>query len=381
MRGILAFVPSTKTIAMKILKKTLKYAAYILLLFAAYVITVLIYGTATDYQPAPIIKLIPQQQSQLAGLDKDTVSFLNWNIGYAGLGERADFFYDSDRFFTSGGKMVKSPQADVFNYFEGIKRTLRDNAADFVLLQEVDTAARRSYYLNQYDSIAALFPAYSRSFGVNFNSGFVPLPLLEFWNTIGYVYAGLATYSRYQIFDNVRYQYPVHFGWPTRIFNLDRCAMVSQVATRTAGKDLYVINSHNSAYDANGTMRKQEQLFLKELVIKLFEQGHYVVVGADWNLCPPFFRYDALMAVPQDSSFYMGNISPDLMPAGWTWAADTTVGTHRELIDRLELGKTFVSVIDYYLLSPNVELLRVKNIDTKYAFSDHQPVYLSIKLK
>ncbi len=366
---------------MKILKTLLKYAIYTSLLFVAYVVVILIYGTATDYQPAPIIGLNVKQNSNLPALDKDTLSFLNWNIGYAGLGKRANFFYDNGRFFVSGGKMVKSPKEDVQQYFEGIKQTIQAHSADFILLQEVDSAARRSYYTNQYDSISALFPDYSRCFGVNFNSDFVPLPLIEFWNTIGYVYAGLATYSRYQIFENTRYQYPAHFGWPTRIFNLDRCAMVSRVATRQAGKFLYIINSHNSAYDANGTMRKQEQAFLKSLVINLYEQGHYVIVGADWNQCPPNFQYNALMPEVQDSSFYMGNISPDLMPQDWTWAADTKVGTHRELIDTLELGKTFVSVIDYYLLSPNVELLQVKNIDTKYAFSDHQPIYMTIKLK
>jgi endonuclease/exonuclease/phosphatase family metal-dependent hydrolase len=367
---------------MKILKTIFKYSIYTISLFLLYVTIILIYGTATDYQPEPIIKLTVTQNSKLTQLETDTITFFNWNIGYSGLGRHADFFYDNGSFFFSNGKMVKSPKEHVLLYFEGIKKTIANNPADFVLLQEVDSAARRSYYLNQYDSLHQLFPTYSRTFAVNFNAGFVPLPLVEFWNTIGYVYAGLATYSRYQLNENTRYQYPAHFSWPTRIFNLDRCALVSQIATKQPNKYLYVINSHNSAYDSDGSLRKKELVFLKKFVEKLYSEGHYVVVGADWNQCPPNFQYDSLMPQPQkDSFFYMGNIQPDFFPADWTWAADKTVGSHRELLDTLQLGKTFVSVIDYYLISPNIELLEVKNVDTQYEFSDHQPVKLKVKLK
>jgi exonuclease III len=42
--------------------------------------------------------------------------------------------------------------------------------------------------------------------------------------------------------------------------------------------------------------------------------------------------------------------------------------------------QTFTTVIDYFLLSPNIELLEVKGIDEGFENSDHNPVSMRIKL-
>jgi hypothetical protein len=44
-------------------------------------------------------------------------------------------------------------------------------------------------------------------------------------------------------------------------------------------------------------------------------------------------------------------------------------------------GVNFLSVIDGFLVSPNVEIKQVKGYDLKFKNSDHNPVKIWLKLK
>jgi endonuclease/exonuclease/phosphatase family metal-dependent hydrolase len=44
-------------------------------------------------------------------------------------------------------------------------------------------------------------------------------------------------------------------------------------------------------------------------------------------------------------------------------------------------GKTFVIVIDGFFVSPDVEVVSVKNHDTGFMYSDHNPVTIEFRLK
>ena len=69
------------------------------------------------------------------------------------------------------------------------------------------------------------------------------------------------------------------------------------------------------------------------------------------------------------------------MPEGWTWAFDPSVPTNRKLASSFEADKTFTTLIDFYLVSPNVQVESVEGVDLAFENSDHQPVKLSIQLK
>ena len=216
--------------------------------------------------------------------------------------------------------------------------------------------------------------------GVNFNVGFVPLPIARPWDAIGNVYSGVATYSRYDYSEVVRYQYPGEFSWPMRIFNLDRCMLVHRIPTNK-GKELIVVNSHNSAYDSDGSLRRVEMGFLRDFVQAEYAKGNYVIAGGDWNQCPPNFAFNKFRPNVRDSSDYPGSVSADFLPADWTWAVDTTQPTNRKLYDTFNADTTFYTLIDYYLLSPNVELVSIRTDDMRFRYSDHQPNILVAKLR
>ena len=95
------------------------------------------------------------------------------------------------------------------------------------------------------------------------------------------------------------------------------------------GKELLVINTHNSAYDSDGTLKAEEMNYLKNFVIAEYEKGNYVVIGGDWNQNPPGFDQNSFN--PDGVTYDQGIIAADFMPEGWTFAYDMSHPTNRNL--------------------------------------------------
>lgn len=357
-------------------KKRLLYAMLLLsplILYGFYVIGVLAYGTLTDFQPKEKIVLESTKNgaNQQSIADSNVLHFMCWNIGYAGLGEKSDFFLD-------GGKMIRPHQPDHKKYMQGIKNFIKENdSIDFFLLQEVDRESKRSYYTNAYQKIDNALPQHNATFAENFKVNYVPVPLSS-TSPLGKVWSGLASYSVYQNIENIRYQYPGQYDWPTRIFHLDRCMLLQKYKVSN-GKELVVINSHNSAYDG-GVLKPQEMKMLKEILEQEYQKGNYVVVGADWNQCPPNFNY-AHFAPNSKDDYFQTNIAEDYLAKDWQWVFDPKTPTNRKLSTSYNADSTFTTLIDFYLVSPNVEVLNVHTHHLDFAYSDHQPIQMSIRLK
>ncbi len=365
------------------MKKVIKWLFGLLVLFVLYIVGSIAYATVTDYQPNEIISLEIDQKATKKIIDKKRLTFLTWNIGYGGLGAKTNFFYDAGNFFFSGGKMVRSTKPLLDKYLQNISSFIAQKEADFVLLQEVDRASTRSYYTDEQIFLQQKIPNYSSTFATNFRVSRLPLPICEPWAVMGQMEAGLSTFSRYTAAEAVRYPFPVMPNWPNDLFSLDRCFLLERFETTDPnGKQLVVINTHNSAY-GGGEQKKREMLYFKEIVLGEYQKGNYVIVGGDWNQSPPNVPFAAVaqsMGIAPDSSYNPGNITPDFTPESWQWAYDEKVPTNRSLTDTLAYGKTFVTLIDYYLLSPNIRVHSVKGENLKFADSDHNPVSIEIEL-
>lgn len=354
-----------------VLRKILRLCIFLIVLAVLFLGGIILYGTITDFQPEP--EAYYNAPYSAGGVDSkmidSTLTLLNWNVGYGGLGKENDFFYD-------GGKMVRSSREIWDKDFAGIIKTIQAHEADFYLIQEIDVLSKRSYQVNQYDSLYKVLKNYSASFGLNYNVKYVPLP---FKNGLGKVYSGVATYSKFAPASSKRYQYPGHFPWPTRIFFLDRC-FLAQRYPLSNGKELIVINTHNSAYDETGTIKKGEMEFLKTYMLKAAENGNYVIIGGDFNQCPPGFDTKEFLKTEKEHNFIPPALDASWLPQGWQFCYDNSQPTNRDL-DKPLNDETFKTIIDYYLISPNIELQSVKTIDLGFDFSDHQPVLLNIRLK
>jgi len=363
---------------MKWLRLALRTLLTLLLLFGLYVAVMLLVGTVSDYQPDDIEPLTPFRESDVHVHADSTFTALIWNLGYGGLGRESDFFFDNGRYLTSGGHDVRPSREVVRKNVEGIIQTIRSHPADYFLLQEVDRHSRRSFFTNEFELIADALPGYAAFFATNYRVWHMPLPLLEPWNAYGQVESGLATYLKVLPYESFRYQLPGNFEWPTRIFQLDRCVSLHRIRTRF-GPDLVVMNIHHSAYD-DGALKRQQNDFLRKLAIGEYERGSFVLIGGDWNQCPPGFPFDKFMP-GRTQGYTQLNLPADFMPEGWQWVYDPDTPTNRKVRDRYAPDSTFVTLIDFYLLSPNLEALEVHTIDLDFEYSDHQPVWLKARVR
>jgi len=327
-----------------------------------------IFSIFTEYQPDPI------EPVEVAGapslqIDSTTMfSVMIWNIGYGGLGKEMDFFYD-------GGKRVRPEKSYFDQSITGIGNLLREHdSVDFILLQEVDRNSKRSYYLDEVDSFKSMLPGFCISYSTNYNCRFVPVPVT---NPMGRVTSGLVTCSRYFPDEVTRYGFNKHVPWPDRLFYLKRCFMVSRYFLPDSHQ-LVMINIHNSAFDTGGVLRKGEMEMIRHFMLSEYNAGNFLVAGGDWNANPPGFDTEEINTgdrPKQDEFIDMSTFFPE-----WEFAYDPKYPTNRDLDSAYQRGSTPVTIIDFFLVSPNIEVLDVHTLPTGFDQSDHQPAYLQIAL-
>lgn len=343
-----------------------KIFGLILLIPLSYVIGCIVYAKMTYFDPPKVEILYANPSAPI--VSQRSFSALIWNIGYCGLGEKSDFFYD-------GGKMMQPEKSDLDIYFEGMMNQLKNDTVDFQLLQEVDSHSKRSYYLDQVSFIRAqshVTNPYSQ-FSLNYKVNYIPQPWTD---PMGKVNSGLLSLSKYEPRLVERHQLPGAFGFPKQLFFLRRCLLIQYIPL-DSGKELVLINIHNSAYDDKGTLKKEEMAYLKNILEKENEKGNYIICGGDWNQCPPDFPYDKL-AKGKQGDYSQTNVE-SLADFGH-WIYDETTPSNRKN-DKPFTDKTFVTVIDFFWMSNNIETLECTGINNQFKHSDHQPVKLMFRLK
>lgn len=344
----------------------LKGVLVLILAFAGFIA----YITITDYRPDDIEGLEVINNVDKTDLNSgDTLSFLTWNLGYAGLGAEMNFFYD-------GGEEVRPTKVMQRKYLDGIKSFLsKQDSVDFFLLQEIDQRARRSHVVNEVDEIMNMMDGYEGVFAKNYHCQFVPIPVYE---PLGYVKGGMLTYSAFHINQAVRYAYPLIAPWPDKLFLLDRCFIQTRYKLNN-GKDLVVLNTHNSAYITDSLKRIKELEIIKNRMLEEYSLGNYVIAGGDWNANPPGFNPEGDFGGYKlfHSKVKMKN---NTLPSDWKWAFGTNVPTNRQNYQAFKKSENPTTVIDYFVVSPNIQVLQVENIDLGFENSDHQPCYVKLML-
>jgi endonuclease/exonuclease/phosphatase family metal-dependent hydrolase len=344
-------------------------AMVILVIVAATVLFIILLAQLTEYKP-PEQKVVNVNKKAAKQTIHDSVlTLISWNIGYGSLGAEANFFYD-------GGKMVRPAKALNEQYIDGIKQFLTDiDTIDFILLQEVDEKARRSYFQNQRTTFEELFSNHASVFATNYHVRFVPVP---FYEPMGKVSGGLMSFSAFQPVQSLRIGFQKNYKWPTRLFTLKRC-FIKQHFLVDGARELVLINTHNSAFD-DGELRSHQLHTLINTAMNEYKKGNWVIIGGDWNMTPPGFYPEQIRNGDLPGHNEIGNIHEELLPAGWTWVYDSAVPTNRAVLNAYEKGKTPTTIIDFFLVSPNIELLDVKTHDLGFRLSDHNPVFIKVRL-
>lgn len=327
---------------------------------------------------APLSSENPQSETLRAG---ETYSALSYNIGFGAYSADYTFFMDTgvmlDGTPTRGAHGRAVSKEAVLRNTRGALETVQKLNPDFALLQEVDTASTRSFFVNQAELFAQALPAYDRIFASNFHSAYLLYPFNE---PHGSVNAGLLTLSRFAVSESVRRSYPVSNSFVDKFFDLDRCFSMHRIPVDNE-RDLVILHSHMSAYDEGGTIRHQQLAMLTAVMFEEYARGNYVIVGGDFNHA---LGEAALTAFPTDQKQpeWVALLTPDQLPQGFQIAFaenQDQVATCRGADMPYERGVSYLTNVDGFLVSDNIRF-RTQNIDTGFAYSDHNPVLMEFEL-
>jgi endonuclease/exonuclease/phosphatase family metal-dependent hydrolase len=348
----------------------IKVTAWIFLIPASLFLAFVLFLTVTDYHPAEkeAILILPVKGSVISKMKRE-ITFLTWNIGYAGLGQKMDFFYE-------GGTRVRPEKKEFEEYLDGISHLLASNdSVDFVFIEEADVHSRRSYFTDEVSVVSQALHGRTSLFARNYDCRFVPVPVND---PMGRVVSGIACFPRFIPGSAMRIDLGTRFSWPKQLVMLKRCLLVMRY-NLCPGNQLVVVTLHNSTFDKGGELRKKELQKLNDLLTTEYSKGNYVIAGGDWNINPRGFHRETIntgdrstvVDPPMDSAF---------LP-GWQFVFDAEVPSNRDVEGPYLKGKTKTTIIDFYVVSPNVEVRRIRTIPTGFRYSDHQPVIMKVRLK
>ncbi len=325
-------------------------------------IVVLFFGLAwaLEYRPMDREEVY---RSETPGRLPDTLTILTWNIGYAGLGDNMDFFYD-------GGTRVRDTRERTEANLEHIVAVLQATDADVMLLQEVDRCSKRTYRLSEVDCLQAAFPTYTLTFAYNYKARWVPIPV---GRPLGRIESGLVMLSRVKPLRTLRLQYPSAFPFPERMFNLKRCLLAASFLS-ARGDTLILANTHNTAYDTGG-MRTQEMQFLRDWLADVAADGRPFVVGGDWNQYPQGY-------VPRPEELTNPYFQPEGIDARgfepWAHFVYDTLSPSLRYLDRPYGPESLTTLTDFFLLSDQWQVLSVQTLPEAFVASDHNPVLVRL---
>ena len=299
-----------------------------------------------------------------SGADNQTytgthLTVLTWNIGFAALGENADLFID-------GGKSLRAlPKGAIETAAKAVADKLADCDADAILLQETAGAGFLTRGVDVQKYMTASLPGYSQCFWSDFQTRFIPPPLK--------LCHGMASFCRHRLSQSNVLDLPqdpfYYFGFLKKYYG----AIVQEYPIEGEAGVWLVINIHLSAFDEGANIRKQQMATLFNYAQKAYEAGHYVVIGGDWNmrLSKTNFPHKAT----GNAVFEGFDLTQENIPKGWAIITDHKTASLRSLSSAYVKGQTYTSIVDGFVISPNVSVDTIETSDLGFKHTDHHPVF------
>ncbi len=353
-----------------LLKNALKFAGILLSALLIILLSYLLYVVVDYHRIEDNLALSPTGTAQDMVPTDYALSLITYNVGFGA--------YSSDySFFMDGGEHARALSKEaVLQNTDGAITALQQAQPDFALLQEVDIDGTRSYHVDQTALFAQGFSAFDRVFAENYDS---PYFLYPFHEPIGANRSGLLTLSRYGISSALRRSLPVENSL-NKFLDLDRAYSVSVLPTDN-GKNLLLYNVHLSAYTSDGTISADQLQMLAADMKSQADMGHYVIAAGDFN--KDLLGDSSQYFERSEGTFNWATpLETHLLPAGFSVHTGQNAPTCRNADAPFRGdGTDFVLSVDGMLVSDNVEVMAVKTVDTRFAYSDHNPVQLHFVLK
>lgn len=288
-------------------------------------------------------------------LTGDEISVLTWNLGYGGLGAESDFSAD-------GGKSLLPPSREIVDKnVSGITAELKASAQDVIILQET---ARPSLLTRGADIVSAVSAALSgrdNAFSADFSVRFLP----KFLQPRHGLYSSVNASTERELV-----QLPLEPGY---IMGLSRRLYHMHIIRTPFSSGAWtIINVHLSAFDEGANVREAQLRAVLDYAQAEYEKGRHVIIGGDWNL--EFVRPERPTTTMEKFLFWVHPFPYAELKEGWRAAVDPATPSVRTNERPYKRGENFTTVIDGFVISPNVEALSVETRDLDFQVSDHHPV-------
>ncbi len=355
------------------MKKHFKWILCVLLVLILIPVTYVAYVFIAYNRLPDNITLTPEAGGTLSAVSSEkSYTILTQNIGFGA-------YTDDFTFFMDGGKESRARSKESIKFcLDQAAGVIGPYESDFILFQEVDTDSTRTFHLNELAMLKNLFRGYSTTYAQNFNSPYLFWPLLQ---PHGASKAGIATFSRVNITSGLRRSIPISESF-SKIFDLDRCYSLSRVPVSN-GKELVLFNVHLSAYGAGANIKEQQLIKLFGDMKAEYEKGNYVVCGGDFNADWTGDSRKILYPHDYPEAGWTMPFPDELIPAGLVKCVDYTNGkiqpTARDC-DRPYKPGNFTLIVDGFIVSENVTVEYLENVQTGFAYSDHCPVMMRFSL-
>lgn len=286
----------------------------------------------------------------------DRLSVASWNIGYGGLGAESDFLADG------GDHLLPPSRAVVEKNVSGIARELEHLSADAILLQEVAGPSLLTRGVDTLGAVTTTLIKRDNAFSPDFVIRHLVYPFAAEHGLLTSL--GFAGATREVVALPLEPGYMM--GITKRLYHLH------VVRSPFPGGEWTIINLHLSAFDDSAETRAAQLSAVFDFAEREFAAGRYVVIGGDWNL--EFFRPDRPFTTTDDDLFWIHAFPDEYLPQGWQIAIDRETPSVRTNERPYRYGENYTTVIDGFVVSPNVITEMVETRDTDFKFTDHQLV-------
>ena len=339
----------------------LSLAGFVIALGAVFLAVALITTRATTLPSAALPVKITASLPP-AGVE---LTLLTWNLGYGGLGAGADFVADGGK-----GVLPKSPEVVAQN-LSGFRKILDDNTADVLFIQEIATSSPLNYGANVLEAIEAAIPRRAEAYSVDVATALLPPPLK--------VEHGKAILSRLAIEDAQRIALPLEESFILGAIRHNYSAALVRIPISNSSRSWVLLNVHFAAFDTDGEVRRKQLQAVLEIAQREYQGGNPVVIGGDFNM--EFLRDPFPSTEDVKLRFWIRDFPRQMLPEGWHLAYGTNAPSVRTLAAPYVAGANYTTVVDGFILSPEVVAESIHVIDTQFEYSDHQPSVVTLRLE
>ncbi len=289
---------------------------------------------------------------------KDELEIITWNLGYAGLGKDSNFVMDGGTDWRPESKLV------VEQNVSGMIDFLKSNDPDVFFFQEIAKPSFVNHRVNVLKSIVAALPKYQHIYISDFRTRLIPAPLS--------INSGLSVFAKPGLVSSSESRLLPLEARRSGAFRKFYQMVVNHIPTNIQDKEWIVINLHLAAFDPDANVRNKQLQEIRSFAMEQYERGNFVVIGGDWNL--RLSQTDFPHQTEEKYLFWVNDLPNNAFPLDWNIVADSNIPTVRTVQKAYVPGDNYVTIIDGFITSPNVEAILVESMNLNFANSDHNPV-------